>query len=173
MEEEAEVEIEAVEVTEVEEDLVVSEVEGVPLKSLSSLTDYPVSSSPEEPRNLWSPRTWCPDNQSITKNVSALRSTDRKSSTEFGTLIVPRLLPQSSGVSPKPVFSPGVKSCTWELLQELLFRTCLTSLDPLELFTQLSSLTELVEILSIWQKKEPISSPSFTTPENLKITASW
>lgn len=93
-EEEAEVEIEAVEVTEVEEDLVVSEVEGVPLKSLSSLTDYPVSSSPEEPRNLWSPRTWCPDNQSITKNVSALRSTDRKSSTEFGTLIVPRSLPQ-------------------------------------------------------------------------------
>ena len=116
-------------------------------KSSFSLTDFLVCLSPEELKILWSQRTWFPENRSITKSVSVLRSMVRRSSIESGILIAPRLLPQWLVVFRRLELLLAARFFTWEPLQALLYRTCRISLVPLVLFTVLNSHTESVEIL--------------------------
>ena len=107
------------------------------------------------------------------KRESVSKSMDKKSNTESGTLTDPKSLLQSSVVFPKPVSTQEPRSCISVPPQEPLFPTFLISLAQKVLSTQLSSPTESEETWLTWPKREPTSSQSFMTPENLKITDFW
>ena len=83
----------------------------------------------------------------------------KKFNIEFGIHIDPKLQHLLSVAFHKLELNQELRFFILELLQELQFPMFQTLLDQLVLYMQFNFLIELVEILLIWRKNEPMLSP--------------